>query len=68
MSLVTTPTSRLASCRSCGSHRVTSLSMTLTDGSRVDFASCHRCENKTWSDAGRQLAFANVLERTRKHR
>jgi predicted metal-binding protein len=43
MSLVTTPTSQLATCAQCSGTRVTRISMTLTDGSLVDFASCHRC-------------------------
>lgn len=55
-----------ASCHSCGSGRVTSLSMTLTDGSLVDFASCHQCEGRSWSHGGRQLALASVLDRARK--
>jgi len=68
MSLVTTPRSALASCGECGSRRVTSLTMTLTDGSLVDFSSCHRCDGKRWTRAGRQLDFADVLQRTRKPR
>ena len=39
-----------ASCRACGSERVTSISMSLTDGSPVSFTSCHRCEHRTWED------------------
>jgi hypothetical protein len=59
-----------ASCAACGSERVTSLSMTLTDGTPVDFVSCHRCEHKTWRDASglerSELAVDSVLSRARK--
>jgi hypothetical protein len=68
MSLVTTPSSALSTCTHCGSRSVTSLTMTLTDGSLVDFSSCHRCTGKTWSRGGTALALTDVLERARKHR
>lgn len=59
-----------ATCAACTSERVTSLSMTLTDGTPVEFVSCHRCEHKTWRDASgvdhRELAVDSVLDRTRK--
>ncbi|HEV7757301.1 MAG TPA: hypothetical protein VGO94_15715 [Mycobacteriales bacterium] len=66
MSLVTTPTSTLATCGYCGSVRVTSISMTLTDGTPVDFASCHTCERRSWSASGSALALNSVLDRARK--
>ncbi len=65
-SLVTTPAAELASCPYCGSKRVTTLSMTLTDGSPVDFTSCHRCEGKQWSHDDSPLPLAVVLDRARK--
>jgi hypothetical protein len=68
MSLVTTPTSTLATCGYCGSVRVTSISMTLTDGTPVDFASCHTCERRSWSAAGSALPLTSVLDRARKQR
>jgi formate dehydrogenase maturation protein FdhE len=68
MSLVTTPTSTLATCGYCGSARVTSIFMTLTDGTPVDFASCHTCERRSWSAAGDQLPLTSVLDRARKLR
>jgi hypothetical protein len=55
-----------AACRVCGSPHVTRLSMNLTDGTPVDFTSCHHCEHRTWEHAGDKLAVDNVLERTRK--
>jgi hypothetical protein len=68
MSLVTTPRHELATCSVCTSNRVTSISMTLTDGSRVDFSSCHTCEHKTWRQAGHALDIATVLGKTQKHK
>lgn len=53
-------------CRSCGSERLTSLAMTLTDGSPVTFLSCHNCEHRTWAHDGTPLAFADVLNRATK--
>jgi hypothetical protein len=44
--------------------------MTLTDGTPVEFVSCHRCEHKTWVDASgvqhRELPVSTVLDKTRK--
>jgi hypothetical protein len=57
-------------CATCGSDRVTELSMTLTDGTPVEFVSCHRCEAKTWRDASgsesTELEVDHVLDKTRK--
>jgi hypothetical protein len=64
--LVKLRTSLMASCSFCGSRRVTVLSMTLTDGSPVKFASCHRCEGKRWSEDDGSLPLASVLDRARK--
>jgi predicted metal-binding protein len=66
MSLVTTPARALATCSTCSSTRVTSITMTLTDGSVVDFASCHACECRTWTQDGRRLDIATVLGKARK--
>ena len=68
MSLVTTPTSQLATCDRCASHRVTRITMTLTDGSVVDFSSCHACETKTWTESGTGLDVSTVLEKAKKVR
>jgi hypothetical protein len=54
------------SCRACESEHVTRLSLNLTDGTPVDFTSCHRCEHRTWEHAGTELSVAGVLDRTRK--
>jgi predicted metal-binding protein len=66
MSLVTTPTSQLATCRQCTGTRVTHITMTLTDGSVVDFASCHTCEHKSWTESGAGLEVSTVLKRAQK--
>ena len=68
MSLVTTPVRSLASCPVCASRRVTAITMTLTDGSAVDFASCHACGHKTWTQGGRELDIAMVLTKAKKHK
>lgn len=56
-------------CQACGSERVTQISMCLTDGSPVEFTSCHRCEHRTWREQGEQgqaLPVDRVLDRSRK--
>ena len=68
MSLVTTPTSSLTVCTACLGHRVTHITMTLTDGSVVDFASCHACEHKSWTQAGTGLDVSTVLTKAQKHK
>jgi len=55
-----------ATCPSCGSVRLTSLSMTLTDGTPVSFSSCHNCEHRVWADDRGHLDFADVLSRATK--
>ncbi|MDQ3502746.1 MAG: hypothetical protein M3486_03865 [Actinomycetota bacterium] len=68
MSLVLVPAGQLPVCGSCASSRVTSITMTLTDGSPVDFASCHSCESRSWTQAGRRLDIATVLGKAQKHK
>ena len=68
MSLVTTPASRLAVCRKCSGKRVTEITMTLTDGTAVDFTSCHACEAKSWKQAGKELDITTVLGKAQKHK
>jgi ribosomal protein L37E len=55
-----------AICRECGSRHVTRLSLSLTDGTPVEFTSCHRCEHRSWEHAGSELTMQSVLDRTRK--
>ena len=42
--------------------------MRLTDGSPVDFVSCHDCEHKHWRGIDGALALDGVLDRARKPR
>jgi hypothetical protein len=53
-------------CPACGGTQLTSLSMTLTDGTQVRFTSCRRCEHRRWESAGDELSIATVLDRTRR--
>ena len=53
-------------CRGCGSLHVTRLTLALTDGTPVEFTSCHRCEHRTWEHAGAELTVDGVIARTRK--
>jgi transcription elongation factor Elf1 len=53
-------------CPDCGSSRLTSLAMTLTDGTPVDFASCHECEHRHWTHEGAVLPFSEVIARATK--
>jgi transcription elongation factor Elf1 len=55
-------------CPSCGSQRLTSLAMTLTDGTPVNFSSCHNCEHRVWADDAGRLDFADVLTRATKRK
>ena len=56
-------------CAACGSERLTEISMTLTDGSRVHFSSCHVCEHRTWRNAQEgAMSLDGVLTRARKPR
>ena len=56
-------------CSTCQSERVTSLGMTLTDGTPVRFTSCHACETRRWEDLeGGELPVDQVIDKTRKER
>lgn len=57
-----------ATCTACGSDRVTRIAMSLTDGSPVQFTSCHRCEHRTWEEQGAAavIPVQRVLDRARK--
>lgn len=65
-SLTQVATSSRNSCPSCGSTRLTELSMTLTDGTPVSFTSCHACEHKSWAHGGDNLTIDTVLRRATK--
>lgn len=58
-----------ARCAACASDRVTELSMTLTDGTPVEFVSCRACEHRSWiAPEGGRLGIDQVLAHTRKPR
>lgn len=57
-----------ATCTRCQSNRLTQLTMTLTDGTPVDFTSCHSCEHKSWRQDGVEIDRATVLARATKPR
>ncbi|MEO6206301.1 MAG: hypothetical protein ABIO67_13120 [Mycobacteriales bacterium] len=65
---MTTPASKLGTCATCTSTRITEITMTLTDGSPVDFVSCHTCETKTWKQDGVDLDISAVLGKAKKHK
>jgi hypothetical protein len=61
--------SRMATkCPACSGTRLTKLTMILTDGSPVDFTSCHTCEHKSWVQDGATLPVDSVLAKARKPR
>lgn len=53
-------------CAGCGSASVTTLSMTLTDGTPARFTSCRTCGHRRWADEGGTLSISDVLVRTTK--
>ena len=55
-------------CPACSSTRLTVLAMTLTDGTPVEFASCHECEHRSWSHDGGRLPFTDVIARATKQK
>lgn len=55
-----------SACTECASPRVTQLTMSLTDGTPVDFTSCRVCSHKSWSHDGIELTVTDILARTRK--
>ncbi|MDQ1694920.1 MAG: hypothetical protein QOJ03_273 [Frankiaceae bacterium] len=65
-SLTQAGTSPSGNCPDCGSDRMTALAMTLTDGTPVQFASCHECEHRQWTHEGSALEFRDVIARATK--
>lgn len=67
MSFVSAPAAS-ARCVRCDDRRVTSIAMTLTDGSPVHFVSCHKCEHRRWLQDGVELDRSVVLAKAQKHK
>ena len=53
-------------CPTCGGSHLTTLSMTLPDGTPVRFTSCRNCEHRRWDADGAELSIDVVLDRSRK--
>jgi hypothetical protein len=53
-------------CPACAGTQLTSLSMTLTDGTHVRFTSCRRCEHRRWESEDGELSIGAVLGHTRR--
>lgn len=53
-------------CVQCGSPRMTTISMTLTDGSPVSLRSCQVCEHRSWTSPDGDLLLPGVLTRAQK--
>jgi hypothetical protein len=67
-SLTQVPTTGAARCPVCDGTRLTRIGLVLTDGSPVDFTSCHNCEHKSWVHEGTDLPIDTVLAKARKPR
>jgi hypothetical protein len=67
-SLTQVPTAGAARCPVCDGTRLTRIGLVLTDGSPVDFMSCHHCEHKAWVHEGTDLPIDTVLAKARKPR
>ena len=67
-SLTQIPRAALATCPKCTSVRLTQIGMTLTDGTPVQFTSCHSCQYRAWTDNGTALPIDRVLAKTQRNR
>jgi uncharacterized protein (DUF983 family) len=67
-SLTQVSTNAAVRCPECGGSRLTRIGLVLTDGSPVDFTSCHNCEHKSWVHEGTDLPIDSVLDKARKLR
>jgi uncharacterized protein (DUF983 family) len=67
-SLTQVSSAAMVRCPVCGGTRLTRIGLVLTDGSPVDFTSCHHCEHKSWVHEGTDLPIDSVLSKARKPR
>ncbi len=52
-------------CPQCSTPDVIEIQQTLPDGAEVRFFSCHHCEEKWWTQGGRELDLSQILEMVR---
>ncbi|HEY5891109.1 MAG TPA: hypothetical protein VIW94_10460 [Acidimicrobiia bacterium] len=52
-------------CPQCSTPDVIEIEQVLPDGARVQFFSCHRCEEKWWNQGGQELDLSQILEMVR---
>jgi uncharacterized protein with PIN domain len=52
-------------CPQCSTPDVIEIVQTLPDGQEFRFYSCHHCEEKWWSQGGRELDLSQILEMVR---
>jgi hypothetical protein len=67
-SLTQIPRKALPACPKCTSVRLMQIAMTLTDGTPVQFTSCHSCQYRAWTDNGVSLPIDRVLAMTQRNR
>jgi len=67
-SLTQVPSTAATRCPVCDGTRLTRIGLVLTDGSPVDFTSCHHCEHKSWVHEGSDIPIDTVLAKARKPR
>ena len=53
-------------CPRCGSKDVININLSLTQGDRVAFYSCHRCDKRWWHKDGAPVDLPEVLEMARR--
>lgn len=53
-------------CPSCGSRDVININLSMEQGDRVAFYSCHHCEKRWWHKDGRDVSLPSVLELARR--
>lgn len=49
-------------CPQCGSKNVININLSMDQGERVAFYSCHRCEKRWWHKDGEDVSLPSVLE------
>jgi len=55
-------------CPRCGSKDVININLSLEQGDRVAFYSCHRCDKRWWHKDGSPVDLPDVLQMARRER